>query len=142
RSVLRPHGNQSLEFVQQGNLLSSRVALLVTLAQYLGLRWVIEQPDGSFLPDMPRFQDLWRKFEVWNGSFWMGHFNGPTPKRHRLWSNDKCLIEAVQERAGAMSRERMSQFKERLAVHYVDKNGVKRHTGKPQGLKNSQPLAP
>ncbi|CAE7341313.1 unnamed protein product, partial [Symbiodinium sp. CCMP2456] len=26
--------------------------------------------------------------EVWNGSFWMGHFNGPTPKRHRQYTKE------------------------------------------------------
>ncbi|CAE7498962.1 unnamed protein product [Symbiodinium sp. CCMP2592] len=25
---------------------------------------------------------------VWNGSFWMGHFNGPTPKRHRQYTKE------------------------------------------------------
>ena len=72
----------------------------------------------------------------------MGNFNGPTPKRHRLWSNDIRFIEDVQDRAGFMPRERMAQFKDRLAVHYIDKNGVKRHTGKPKELKESQPLGP
>ena len=52
------------EFVCCGNVLSSRVALLIHLCHYLKLRWILEQPDGSFLPQMPRYQQLWRTFEV------------------------------------------------------------------------------
>ncbi|CAE6963842.1 unnamed protein product [Symbiodinium sp. CCMP2592] len=140
RSVLRPWGNLMHEFVCSGNVLSSRVALLIFLCQYLKLRWILEQPDGSFLPDMPHYQQLWRTFEVWQGYFWMGLFNGPSPKRHRVWSNCKGIIDAISERAGFMSREQMGQLRVRLANHYEDKNGVKRHTGKPKDLQKSQPL--
>ena len=33
--------------------------------------------------------------QVFTGCFWMGHFNGNTAKRHKLWSNDKSLLEAI-----------------------------------------------
>ena len=70
----------------------------------------------------------------------MGHFNGPTPKRHRLWSNCKDLIDVITEKAGFMSRQQMSQFTRKTVTHHVDANGVKRHTGKPKELQQSQPL--
>ncbi|CAE7797998.1 unnamed protein product [Symbiodinium sp. CCMP2592] len=114
RNVFKPLGNQVHEFVLQGNVLSSRTALLVYLAQWLRLRWVIEQPDGSFLPEMPRFQKLFSTFEN--------------------------LIDVIVEKAGFMSKQQMSQFQRKTAVHHVDANGVKRHTGKPKELQQSQPL--
>ena len=70
----------------------------------------------------------------------MGHFNGPTPKRHRLWSNCKDLIDTITEKAGFMSREEMGRFGEKTTVKHVDRNGVKRHTGKPKALQQSQLL--
>ncbi|CAE7247836.1 zmpB [Symbiodinium sp. CCMP2592] len=126
------------EFVCCGNVLSSRIALVIHLCHYLKLRWILEQPDGSFLPQMPCYQQLWRTFQVWEGSFWMGLFNGPSPKRHRVWSNCKGIIDAITEKAGSMSREQMSRLPCRLANHYEDKNGVKRHTGKSKELQKSQ----
>ncbi|CAE7513334.1 unnamed protein product, partial [Symbiodinium sp. KB8] len=78
----------------------------------LTLRWVIEQPDGSFLPEMPRFQTLFRTFED--------------------------LIDTITERAGFMSREEMRRYTQKTVVRYTDSNGVKRHTGKPKELQKSQ----
>ena len=33
--------------------------------------------------------------QVFSCSFWMGAFNGKTAKRHRLWSNDRGLMDAI-----------------------------------------------
>ena len=33
--------------------------------------------------------------QVFSCSFWMGAFNGTTAKRHRLWSNDRGLLDAI-----------------------------------------------
>lgn len=33
--------------------------------------------------------------QVFSCSFWMGAFNGKTAKRHRLWSNDRGLLDAI-----------------------------------------------
>ena len=78
--------------------------------------------------------------QIWDGMFYMGHFDGPTPKRHRLWSNCKDLIDTITERAGFMSREEMRRYTQKTVVRYTDSNGVKRHTGKPKELQKSQPL--
>lgn len=59
RSYLTPHGNTGYLFVRIGNVLCARTVLVVLLATYCNLRWVIEQPDGSFLQELPRFQWLW-----------------------------------------------------------------------------------
>ncbi len=41
-----------------GNVLSERSILIVLLASWCGLRWLMEQPDGSFMPHLPKFQWL------------------------------------------------------------------------------------
>ena len=64
RNCLNPLGNDNREFVKSGNILSSRTALVVHVCVCRSLRYLVEQPDGSFLPNMPRYQELWKKFVV------------------------------------------------------------------------------
>ena len=64
RSLIRLWGYKDREFVASGNKLSSRVALLIYLCQWRNIRWLLEQPDGSMLPHLPRFQQLWQKYDV------------------------------------------------------------------------------
>ena len=59
RTALHPYGHRGYSFVRIGNVLSSRVALMCLLASMCGLRWILEQPDASFLPNLPRYQWLW-----------------------------------------------------------------------------------
>ena len=70
----------------------------------------------------------------------MGLFDGPTPKKHRVWSNDYNLIAALLERAGTMPKALMDTFTTKLVDTYVDRNGVKRRVGKKKELKASQTL--
>ena len=79
--------------------------------------------------------------QVWHGMFWMGLFQGPTPKRHRIWSNDWFLVDALMKRAGMMPRHIMDSFSTTLVRKYVDKHGVQRRVGKKHELKASQSLA-
>ena len=58
RSYLKPYGNTNYEFVELGNTLACRCILLILVAHWRGLRWLLEQPDGSFLQYLPRFQWL------------------------------------------------------------------------------------
>ena len=58
RTSLTPYGNRGYLFVKTGNCLSGRTVLMALVASWCGLRWLIEQPDGSFLPELPRFQWL------------------------------------------------------------------------------------
>ena len=76
------------------------------------------------------------------GSFYMGKFNGPTPKRHKLWSNDAGLVNGVLEEAGYMSKEEMKRCRgSPLVKKYIDKKGVKRCIGIKANLRSSQNLA-
>ena len=70
----------------------------------------------------------------------MGLFNGPSAKRHRIWSNDKALIEEIVSYAGYMPRAELSKFKTSLVTKTIDKNGKARYTGNKKELKASQIL--
>ncbi|CAE7840892.1 unnamed protein product [Symbiodinium sp. CCMP2592] len=140
RSLIRLWGYKDREFVASGNKLSSRVALLLYLCQWRNVRWLLEQPDGSMLPHLPRFQQFWRKYDVYHSYFWMGKFNGPTPKRHRIWSNCFDLVDGIQKRAGHMLKSEMKRLTKRLVHRYDDKLGTRRFTGKRKELRDSQIL--
>ena len=64
RTHLTPLGNRGYLFVKIGNILSGRTVLLCLLATWCGLRWLVEQPDGSFLPELPRYQLLFGLMKV------------------------------------------------------------------------------
>ena len=51
-------GNQGYKFVALGNLFCSRLALALILCFARGIRFVVEQPEGSSLPMHPRFQQV------------------------------------------------------------------------------------
>ena len=51
-------GNEGYTFVKLGNLFCSRLALLIILCFAKGIRWIVEQPEGSALPHHPRFQEI------------------------------------------------------------------------------------
>ena len=71
----------------------------------------------------------------------MGRFGGSTPKRHRLWSNDPDLLTSIAGRAGYMSKQEMEQCVFCTVRKYVDGNGVKRHVGNKEVLRDSQCLS-
>ena len=79
--------------------------------------------------------------QVWTGMFYMGRFGGASPKRHRLWSNDRSLIQDICDRAGYMSRADQASCTARTTRKYTDKNGVKRCVGIKDALRESQQLA-
>ena len=81
------------------------------------------------------------KSEVFSSSFWMGAFEGGTPKRHKLWSNCENLLLAIYERGGTMTKDKMLKLGGKpLVKKYIDKYGRRRHVGIPENLRNSQNL--
>ena len=79
---------------------------------------------------------------MYSGAFYMGKFAGPSPKRHRIWTNDKTLVEKIVARAGYMSRLELREFATKLTRRYIDALGVKRYSGVTRKLKASQNLDP
>ena len=79
--------------------------------------------------------------EAFTTSFWMGAFQGPTAKRHRLWSNSSKLLGGIWQVGGYMSKEAMRALPGGPSVRkYTDRNGVARTVGLKDKLKASQLL--
>ena len=76
--------------------------------------------------------------KVFVTSFYMGKFNGKTPKRHKLWGNDQRLLRLVNTQAGYMSRAEQSKCPGQTVRKYIDRNGKKRHVGIKGALTDSQ----
>ena len=53
-------GNDGYDFVRIGNLLCSRLCLCLLVCFAKGLRFLVEQPEGSSLSNHPRFQMILR----------------------------------------------------------------------------------
>ena len=79
--------------------------------------------------------------QVYTGSFWMGAFEGPSAKRHRLWSNDRSFLMEIVAHGGYLPKEIMKNLPGKpLVKRYIDKQGKKRHVGIPETLRKSQLL--
>ena len=65
RSTLVPYGNKGYEFVEIGTTLACRCILLIAIASYRKIRWLLEQPCNSVLPVLPQWQWLLSVAEVW-----------------------------------------------------------------------------
>lgn len=142
RTYLSPLGNQGYLFVKIGNILSARTALLAFLCSFCGLRWVIEQPEGTFLPQLPRYQWLFGVLKVFATTMYMGVFGSGSPKKHRLLSNDPAFLEKIHDKAGFMSRVDQAKCDTKLVHRYIDKNGKRRCTGLKKELKESANYPP
>ena len=64
RSVFTPYGHEQYGFVQLGNVLATRCFLLIMIASFRKVKWVLEQPHNSFMPELPRFQTLLKMMQV------------------------------------------------------------------------------
>ena len=88
RGLLFPLGNQGYHFVREGNLLASRVCILILVICSQGCRFVLEQPQGSFLEHHPRMSWLFTFLQLVRASFWGGAFAASpecaSGKRHIL----------------------------------------------------------
>ena len=76
RSSLTAWGNTQYNFVEEGNTLACRTILLILVCQWRRLRWLMEQPDGSFFPLLPRFQWLLSVIQALDISAVSSRFDG------------------------------------------------------------------
>ena len=73
--------------------------------------------------------------EVVMVGWWMKHYDAPTPKRSKGWSNNKAILELDK---GRLARSAMQVGSEAtLARHYIDKNGRARWVGLTENMKRS-----
>ena len=88
RSHLNPMGHRGYLFVRVGNILSGRTVVIALLAAWCGLRFLIEQPDGSFLEHLPRYQWLFGVLKAVKPTIRIGvkfifSFSHPWPNQSR-----------------------------------------------------------
>ena len=81
---------------------------------------------------------LYEMLQVYKVAWWMGHYNHPTPKRSKGYSNNRFVLHYDK---GRLSRAKMSSVKpeHQTTKRYKDARGKSRFTGLP-GLKKSQTL--
>ena len=104
RSYLTPWGNAGYAFVRMGNVLSTRSALLCLLASACKLRWVLEQPRSSFLPELPRFQWLWGLLQAWSNQQTHHRRNYQITSFFTLCEIWICSIYWIFSKRGAIAR--------------------------------------
>lgn len=90
RTKGRPLGWQDRESVRAGNVMVSRVCLLLLLCQCKGIVWALEQPCNSLLEGHPCFQKLMtqHKMAIHRVSTCLQYFGGPTRKPTWIYSRD------------------------------------------------------
>lgn len=143
RSILFPLGNQGYGFCAMGNILASRMALVMIYSMVGGARWLLEQPGGSVAELHTRLGKVLSDYFVYKTGIWGGAFADDrsiaTPKRHQLFSNDKQMLERLCVAAGKLSAEDFEQLQgERLTKKYRKPDGSHGYAGNGDHMKASQ----
>ena len=82
RTVFTPAGDVDRIFVRQGNVMVRRLVLVLWLAHSLGHAFVVEQPRGSIMSLLDRFEAFCNSCcRVVSTSFWMKIYGSDTAKR-------------------------------------------------------------
>ena len=66
--------------VREGNLMVSRLVVLIYIMSAMGVIWLVEQPANSLLQWHPRWQELLASIDVWRHHLFMGDFGGESAK--------------------------------------------------------------
>ncbi len=132
RNPLLPAGNTHLPHVKSGNLQAARVAVLIYLAHFLGLTWIVEQPRSSILHCSARFVEILARLPCHRAVAALGAFKAETLKPLWLLSNASWPQELENHRVPWHHK-----FLVRASVVKV-KSGRKTVTGVAKNLKNSQ----
>ncbi len=135
RSCICSTGNTELLHVKEGNLMASRVCLLVRLAEARGLSWVIEQPLSSLFHYHKRFQDLVACMAVFKTHVRLGAYGADSRKPLYLLSGRQWI-------AALHRPERRSRYAAQTYRSYIDSKGRKRVVGlKPLKATQTYPRA-
>ena len=114
RDIISPRGREEYQFVADGNLMASRVSLLIYYSLARNCRWLLEQPQGSAAELYPRLQEIFSRYDIFKAGIWGGAYadakDTATPKRHWLYSNDEMLLRRLSLAAGVLSKEELAEF--------------------------------
>lgn len=145
--MLFPLGNCGFEFVRVGNLLASRVVLLLYMVLAKSAKFLLEQPANSEAPNHPRIDAFFNAHWVFQGSMWDGAYAlgaqeelHASAKRHWLWSNDPEMIREIEQAATSLSRSDLDKLKQPLTSRKRDASGNVVWTGLKDNMKQSQSL--
>ena len=130
-----------------GNLLASRVVLLLYMVLSKAAKYLLEQPANSEAPNHPRVDAFFNAHWVFQGSMWGGAYAigaqeelHASAKRHWLWSNDPEIIREIQQAASSLSRSDLDKLKQPLTARKRDASGNVVWTGLKDNMKQSQNL--
>ncbi|CAL1136900.1 unnamed protein product [Cladocopium goreaui] len=135
RSPCSSTGFTDYPSVSQSNMLGERTCLLILLCTALGGVWTVEQPQGSVYEFLPAFRAMLRSIFASGGiravvkvSWWMQHYQGPTPKRHYAYSNSRDVLSLDK---GKLKKHQRKPKEERIrtADVYKDRKGKLRYKG-------------
>jgi len=91
RSVHNPLGDEGQSSVRFNNRLVSRLVVLLKLARYLGVFWIIEQPSSSLLFEHPKLARAAKQLGTKTQDIWMRNFGSESRKRTRLWGDTPAI---------------------------------------------------
>ena len=77
--------------------------------------------------------------EAWSTRFWMAHYGGPTPKRHKIWCSSPAVGKLDLGILKGFNRSSETYQKAKTATTEV-KHGKKTFQGNKKALKDSQYL--
>jgi hypothetical protein len=130
-----------MAFVADGNLMVSRVVLLIMLAVCLDLNVLVEQPGSSLMQRHPRWRHMIEEGRValFSLRFYMGAFGSASLKPTVVYSNSKLLLQKL-ERCTHSFRSKDFRSSVSTTSVKVDVAGSKMVTGLPT-LKGTQSAA-
>ena len=137
RSVLKPFGDESREFVRLANQQVSRMCLLWFILFAKAVCVLLEQPASSIMNFHPRFPKSLHTCYTWMGAF--GH---ASPKPTRLWSNKVGMTNHLRRGMTDNDKVRIAENKTVMSTIETDLFGNKRVTGNGVTLKHSQAYTP
>ena len=107
RSKTNPLGRKDSKACVDGNILTARTLILLTLAAAKCCFWVLEQPMTSVMEYHPLFQKALRMLNMRRMSISMSHYGAPTPKRTILYSG---AVGKIQNKTFYRKRSKGSSF--------------------------------
>ena len=93
RTAWNPLGDQSRDFVMAGNIMVSRMCLILLVSCVRNVMYILEQPASSLMIMHPRLVYIVDIFGGYTVNTYMGAFGAPTLKPTKLLSNQKWVAE-------------------------------------------------
>ena len=97
RSESNPYGMECYQSVLDGNRLAARTLCILWICAALGVWWFLEQPQNSWMQELPCFQDFMACVSCYRHRFCMRDYGGKSEKptwlysSSLLYSNKNCL---------------------------------------------------